>query len=564
MIHPSILSRKKLQEITIALAWSDEEKAKHPHDKLGRFAPKGTTTTSTGSKSGGSGGAQYKRGKQRFTIDTGESEASAYHRVLQTKKEKRLQKQLKRYKQKETARKGFEDWRNQLREEQNVEVVQQAREGEYGTVELAGDVAKEVGILATIQSTRNIGKRVFDKIAKQPVQKLQQQGQKRVKPALGTTERPYKAVDVEKVKHEAKKAAKKAALPWAKVAGGASTPERHAAIKAHGTAQAQKAYKEYTENAFKDLAKQTGTVAVSQAAISTGTKLVGASRWAKLAAPFAGISGAAVRVGGVLLNPAIGIPLAIAGTAAYFHHRKKKREALYAHERELMQRESEEYIPYKTAQDIHREAVAYAVKRYAQQEVETKKRAIDEELSSPHVRSRMEGAARKTARNTANAYSRHESRAANNLMIEFSHAALNKYDESKHPRDKSGRWTASPESNAELIKKTIKKPTSLKTHIASGAAVGAAIGTVNAPGIGTAIGATVGGGLAATRKLTLKKTFEAANHKLLEESMRKHLELGKATPNMTRTYEAFKKASHKQKQRAIETNTLHTLHKLVD
>lgn len=435
MIHPSILSRKKLQEITIALAWTDEEKAKHPHDKLGRFAPKGTSQERQ--KKGTA--AQYKHGKQRFVIEKGQGEEAAYLNKLFKKKMQHVKSMQQR-----AERKEYEQLKKKQLEkskelhtippeyEEYIEKTQQAHEAaqkeEYSGAELAGDVAKEVGILAVLQSTKNIGSRIFDKIAKEPVQKLQKQSQKRVKPALGTAERPYKAQDVEKIKHEAKKAAKKAALPWAKVAHagtehkvlGQTAEQRKAAFKAYGTAQAQKAYKEYTENAFKDLAKQTGTVAVSQAAINTGTKLVGASRWAKLAAPFAGVGGAAVRVGGVLLNPAIGIPLAIAGTAAYFHHRKKKREALYAHERELMQRESEEYIPYRTAQDIHREAVAYAVKRYAQQEVEVKKRAIDEELSSPHVRSRMEGAARKTARNTANAYSRHESRAANKLMIEMS------------------------------------------------------------------------------------------------------------------------------------------------
>lgn len=599
MIHPKILSHEKV--FAIALAWTDEEKAKHPHDKLGKFARKGTATT-TASKSGGGGGTQYKRGKQRFTIESGETESAAYQRVLQSKREKHLQRKLSRMKRKEAAQKGFEDWRNQLREEQNVEIVQQAREGEYGTAELAGDVAKEVGILTAIQGTRNIGKRVFDKLAREPVQKLQkkqQQQQQTVKPAVGTTENPIRAQDVTKVKHGAKRAAKKAALPWAKVAAGAKTEQRKEAFKAYGTAQAQKAYKEYTENAFKDLAKSAGTVAVTQAAVSTGSNLVGASRFAKIAAPFARVGGAAMRVGGVLLNPAIAIPLTIAGAAAYFHHRKKKREALYAHERELMRRESEGYLPYKTTQDIHREAVAYATKRYAQQETEVKKRAIDEELSSPHIQARMQKAARKTARNAANAYSRHEGRVANNLMIEFSHAALNKhnlYDESKHPRDEKGRWTASPESNAELIKKTIKKPTSLKTHIASGTVVGAAIGTVNAPGIGTAIGATVGGGLAATRKLTLKKTFEAANHRALQESMGKNIvihynniigkhsdldhkkldgldvieilmeaesapesRLHKELADKVKTYAAFRQAKHDEKQKAIETNTLHKL-----
>lgn len=421
MIHPKILSRNKV--VAIALAWTEEQKLKHPHDKLGKFAKKGTK--SSGSSNINSG-TQYKRGKQRFTIESGETESAAYQRVLQSKKELNLRRKLNRYKRQERARQGFKEWSNQEREQRNVEIAQQAQAGEYTSAELAGDVAKEVGILAAIQGTKNFGKKFFDKIAKEPVQKLQEKQETRQKKAKKKIAKPVLAQDVEKIKHGAKVAAQKAATPWMKVAIANKTPSRSAALKAHGVLQAQKAYNQYTENALKDLTKVAGTTAattvatgaITNAATNAGSKLVGTSRFARIAAPFAGVSGAAMRVGGVLLNPYIGIPLAIAGTAAYFHHRKKKREALYSHERELMHRESEGYLPYRTAQDIHREAVAYAVKRYAQSEVEEKKRAIDEELSSPHIRARMQHSARKTARNAANAYSRHESRAANNLMLD--------------------------------------------------------------------------------------------------------------------------------------------------
>ncbi len=412
MIHPKILSRNKV--VAIALAWTEEQKLKHPHDKLGKFAKKGTKSSGGNASSG----TQYKRGKQRFTIESGETESAAYQRVLLAKKELNLRRKLNRYKRQERARKGFKEWANQEREQRNVEIVQQTRVGEYTSAELAGDVAKEVGILAAIQGTKNFGKKFFDKIAKEPVQKLQEKQETRQKKVKNKIPKPILAQDVEKVKHGAKAAAQKAATPWMKVAVANKTPSRSAAFKAHGVLQAKKAYNQYTENALKDLAKVAGTTAATGVATNAGSKLVGASRFAKIAAPFAGVSGAAMRVGGVLLNPYIGIPLAIAGTAAYFHHRKKKREALYSHERELMRRESEGYLPYRTAQDIHREAVAYAVKRYAQSEVEEKKRAIDEELSSPHIKARMQHSARKTARNAANAYSRHESRAANNLMLD--------------------------------------------------------------------------------------------------------------------------------------------------
>lgn len=408
MIHPKILSRNKV--VAIALAWTEEQKLKHPHDKLGKFAKKGTKSSGGNASSG----TQYKRGKQRFTIESGETESAAYQRVLQSKKELNLRRKLNRYKRQERARQGFKEWSNQEREQRNVEIAQQAQAGEYAPAELVSDVAKEVGILTAIQGTKNFGKKFFDKIAKEPVQKLQEKQETRQKKVKNKIPKPILAQDVEKVKHGAKAAAQKAATPWMKVAVANKTPSRSAALKAHGVLQAQKAYNQYTENALKDLAKVAGT----NAATNVGSKLVGASRFARIAAPFAGVSGAAMRVGGVLLNPVIGIPLAIAGTVAYFHHRKKKREALYAHERELMHRESEGYLPYRTAQDIHREAVAYAVKRYAQSEVEEKKRAIDEELSSPHIRTRMQHSARKTARNAANAYSRHESRAANNLMLD--------------------------------------------------------------------------------------------------------------------------------------------------
>jgi len=401
MIHHKILSHEKLQEIS--LAWSSEEESKHPRNKSGRFAPKGSANAAGQGNSniGKSAGAQYKRGKQRFVISEGESESDAYQRVLQSSKDKKLQKQINRLAKQEVAKAGFKEWKNQLREQQNVELVQQVREGEYeqgerdenNTSNLASTVAKEVGILAVIQSARNSAKKIFQKTtnAKNPGSSGKSGKSSQ---SLGTKSNPIPAEVVE------------------------THSGPYTAFKKSPSAKDQ--YSAFRNNAFKDVAKTTGGALATQAAINTGTQLVGASRWAAIAKPFAGVSGAAMRVGGALLNPYIAIPLTIAGAAAYFQHKKRKREALINHEKELMRRENEygsrQSLQYKTAQDIHREAVAYATKRYARQEVEEKKRAIDEELSSDRVQSRMRKSARVTARTVADEYAKHEQRSANNLL----------------------------------------------------------------------------------------------------------------------------------------------------
>lgn len=426
MIHPKILSRKKLlsiaSQLDLELAWTSEDESKHPRGERGRFAPKGKAT---GTVAGG--GTQYKRGKQRFSIPEGQSQAEAYQSAVAALKAKRAKKQARRVESRVKFNEGVKSWRDQLREEQNIDIASQAREGELQHTDTAKDIinttAKEAGILWGLNAARNSAKKLFGKAASKKGSKITKVEQ----PILAEVVQERTPAEVKKA---AKATAAKAAKPWMNVAKGAKTVERQAAFRAYGQQQASKAYQEAIKNVGTTAATGLAINAGTNAAVSAGTKLVGAGRWAKLAAPFASVGGAAMRVGGALLHPAIGIPLVIAGAGAYFHHRNKKRNALIEHERELMRRESSgdpdrEYyqnIRTKTARDVHREAIAYATKKYAQQQVDVQKEAIDEVLNHSSTKRGMKRSARITAYAAAKEYAKHERQQAyrtreNNHML---------------------------------------------------------------------------------------------------------------------------------------------------
>lgn len=427
MIDSRILSRSKLKnilpvevQVTLSLAWEESE---HPRGQAGKFAPKGKTTSKIG-------GRQYSRGKQRFIIEQGETQAEAYKRALSEAQKKRLKKQGKRILSRSQFKQGLNDWQKEANRQQYEEIRQAAQAGEsHPALTAAKEAGTVVGVHYGLGKVKDIISGVFKKFGKKKIstpteKEVELTGKVKnfTKPIGATTTSKTTASAASKINIVRKTAAQQSAKKAFQQAGG-----RAAGASARSAAKA--AYKAGTKSIIKDIA----TASTAQAATQTASKLVPTNRLAN-----AGTALFGTRLLGLTV-PQIGIAALVgyAGYRVYKNYKNKQNEeSIIAHERELMRqeqsnkidedREFNKQLREQTARDVARQASIYAAKQYAKSQVEHQKREIDETIQHKSTQKKMKRSARITAHAAAKEYAAKERSQAyktreSDSLLYFSH-----------------------------------------------------------------------------------------------------------------------------------------------